>query len=118
MLEYKFERLAGHLFYKFITPVTGFKTYKMSKKRFTEPEIHKILEEFKNDTTISSIIEKYGISQATFYNWRSKYSKLSSSEMVQQSTLKEDNERLKLMFAELSLENLKLKAQLRMLKDK
>lgn len=87
----------------------------MSKKRFTEPEIHKILQELKSDTTISSIIAKYGISQATFYNWRSKYSKLSSSETVQQSKLKEDNERLKLMFAELSLENLELKAQLKML---
>lgn len=89
----------------------------MSKKRFTESEIHKILQELKNDTTISSIIVKYGISQATFYNWRSKYSKLTNSEMVQQSKLKEDNERLKLMFAELSLENLELKTQLRMLKN-
>jgi putative transposase len=90
----------------------------MPKKRFNESEIHKILQEVNNDnTTISSIINKYGISQATFYNWRAKYSNLSSSETVQKSKLKKENKRLKLMFAELSLENLDLKAQLRMLKE-
>lgn len=86
----------------------------MSKKRFSESEIHNILQEYKNDTPISSILARYGISQATFYNWRAKYNNLSSSKMVQLSKLKEDNERLKLMFAELSLENQELKAQLRM----
>jgi putative transposase len=87
----------------------------MSKKRFNESEIHKILQEYKNDTPISTIIKKYGISQATFYNWKSKYSNLSNSDLIQLHKLKEDNERLKLMFAELSLENLELKVKLKLL---
>lgn len=87
----------------------------MSKKRFNESEIHKILEEYKNDTPISTIIEKYGISQATFYNWRAKYSNLSNSDLAELNKLKDDNERLKLMFAELSLENLELKVKLKLL---
>jgi len=89
----------------------------MSRKRFNENEIHKILKEYKDGTTIPRIIEKYSISQATFYNWRSKYGNLSPSDMIQLNKLKEDNERLKRMFADLSLENLALKAKLKKRKN-
>ena len=85
----------------------------MSRKRFNEAEIHEILQEYREGRTIPKIIQKYGISQATFYNWRSKYGNLSRSEMIEFNKLKEDNERLKRMFADLSLENQKLKAKLK-----
>ena len=85
----------------------------MSRKRFNEAEIHKILHEYKDGIPIPQIINKYGISQATFYNWRSKYGNLSTSDMIQLNKLKEDNERLKRMFADLSLENQALKAKLK-----
>ncbi len=85
----------------------------MPRKRFNESEIHKILQEYKEGSPIPSIIAKYGISQATFYNWRAKYGNLSPTDMVQLNKLKEDNERLKRMFADLSLENLALKAKLK-----
>lgn len=85
----------------------------MSRKRFNEFEIHKILEEYKNGTPIPGIISKYEISQATFYNWRAKYGNLSTSDMIQLNKLKEDNERLKRILADLSLENLELKAKLK-----
>jgi len=85
----------------------------MPKKRYKETEIHKILQEYKDGTSISRIIEKYGISQATFYNWKSRYGSLSSADINQLNKLKEDNERLKRMFADLSLENLALKTKLK-----
>lgn len=85
----------------------------MSRKRFNEAEIHEILQEYRDGINIPEIIDKYGISQATFYNWRSKYGNLSTSEMIEFNKLKEDNERLKRMFADLSLENQKLKAKLK-----
>lgn len=85
----------------------------MSKKRYKETEIRKILQEYKDGTSISHIIEKYGISQATFYNWKSKYGNLSLADINQLNKLKEDNERLKRMFADLSLENLALKAKIK-----
>jgi len=85
----------------------------MPKKRFKESEIHKILQEYKYGTPISRILEKYGISQATFYNWKSKYGSLSTADINQLNKLKEDNERLKRMFADLSLENLALKNKLK-----
>lgn len=85
----------------------------MSKKRFNEFEIQKILQEHKDGTPIQQVIETYGISQATFYNWRAKYGNLSSSDYLKLNKLKEDNERLKQMFADLSLENVSLKSQLK-----
>ena len=85
----------------------------MTRKRFKESEIRKILQAYEDGTPIHKIVEEYGISQATFYNWKAKYRNqlLYDSEHIQK--LKEDNERLKRMFADLSLENLELKAQLK-----
>lgn len=84
----------------------------MSKKRFQESEIQKILQEQKDGTPIQQIIKTYGISQATFYNWKAKYGRLSSNDIQKLNKLKEDHDRLKRMFADLSLENLSLKAEL------
>lgn len=85
----------------------------MSKKRFEKTEILKILKEYENGKPIFRIIEEYKISQATFYNWRAKYGVATSNEIKQLSKLKEDIVRLKTMFADLSLENQELKAQLK-----
>ncbi|MFW6257143.1 MAG: transposase [Prolixibacteraceae bacterium] len=84
----------------------------MARSRFKESEIHKILQQYEDGTPVHEIIQQYGISQATFYNWRAKYRSNSSVDLIKLNRLKEDNERLKRMFADLSLENMKLKAQL------
>jgi putative transposase len=84
----------------------------MVRSRFKESEIHKILQKYEEGMPVYQIIEEYGISQATFYNWRAKYNSNSSKDLVQLNKLKEDNERLKRMFADLSLENMRLKSQL------
>ena len=84
----------------------------MSRKRFNESEIHKILQEYKDGTTIPNIIAKYGISQATFYNWKAKYGNFLSNDMLILNKLREENDRLKRMYAELSLENQWLKRKL------
>ena len=84
----------------------------MIKRRFKKSEIQKVLQEYKNGMTIQSIIKEYGISQATFYNWRAKYNSPSSNDSLTLIRLKEENDRLKRMYADLSLENLMLKWQL------
>lgn len=85
----------------------------MAKSRFKESEIHKILQRYEEGVPVHQIIEEYGISQATFYNWKAKYGSDASKDMLQLNKLKEDNERLKRMFADLSLENMRLKSQLK-----
>jgi len=84
----------------------------MLKKRYKKSEIQKVLQDYKNGMTIQSIIKELGISQATFYNWKAKYGSLSSNDNLYLIKLKEENDRLKRMYADLSLENLMLKTQL------
>ncbi len=85
----------------------------MVRSRFKEPEIQKVLQKYEDGVPVHQIIEEYGISQATFYNWKAKYGSSSSKDLSEMNELKEDNERLKRMFADLSLENMRLKAQLK-----
>jgi len=85
----------------------------MVKRRFNKTQILKVLQKYEEGMSINHIIEEYGISQATFYNWKAKYSRSSSNYIQELNKLREDNERLKRMFADLSLENLSLKSQLK-----
>ena len=84
----------------------------MTKKRFAEPQIYRILQENESGVPISNIMKKYGISQATVYNWRIKYGGMNVSEIRRINELEDENDRLKRMFADLSLENLLLKGRL------
>jgi putative transposase len=87
----------------------------MAKKRFKESEIQNILQDYRSGTPIHILTQKYEISLATFYNWKAKYNNRLLFDLQDFNKLKEDNERLKRMFADLSLENLSLKAQLKKL---
>jgi len=84
----------------------------MLKRRYKKSEIQKILQEYEEGKTIPQILMEYGISQATFYNWKAKYNKISSIDISKLNKLREENDRLKRMFADLSLENQWLKKQL------
>jgi putative transposase len=81
----------------------------MNRKRFSESQILKILREKENGSPIQILIKKYGFSQATFYNWRAKYGGSNNLEFFRMNELEEENDKLKRMFAELSLEYLSLK---------
>jgi len=85
---------------------------KMTKKRFGEPQIHRILQENESGVPIPVLIKKYGISQATIYNWRNKFGGMNVLEIKRINELEEENNRLKRMFADLSLENMLLKGML------
>lgn len=81
-------------------------------KRFNKSEILKILQEHNEGTPINIIIQKQGISKATFYNWKAKYGNLSLSDNVKLMKLMEENDKLKRMYVELSLEYASVKTQL------
>ena len=68
---------------------------------------------FRNTASIPQITEKYQISQATFYNWKAKYGRNLSHDLYTIEKLKEENEHLKRMFADLTLENISLKERLK-----
>jgi len=68
-----------------------------------------ILKEQEQGQKVSEICRRHGISDATFYNWKSKYSGMSSNELKRLKELEYENSRLKRMYADISLENTALK---------
>ena len=77
----------------------------MKKSKFNESQIVKILNEKESGLTVSELCRKYGISDATYYNWKSKYSGMSASELKRLKELEQENARLKKMYADLSLDH-------------
>ncbi|WP_168203337.1 transposase [Oceanispirochaeta crateris] len=76
------------------------------KKRFTEEQIVRILGEQKLGKKIKDIAREYGISENTFYIWKKKYGDMSSKEIARLKQLEQENENLKKLVANLSLDNM------------
>ena len=81
----------------------------MKKSRFSETQIVSILKEADAGLKVEEICRKYEISNATYYNWKSKYGGMEASDVKRLKELQEENNKLKKMFADLSLENAALK---------
>ena len=71
----------------------------MKKSRFTDSQIIAILKQAEAGTPVAEVCREHGISNATFYNWRSKYGGMDASLMKRMKELEEENRRLKKMYA-------------------
>jgi putative transposase len=80
------------------------------KKRFTEEQIIRILQEAEAGMKVLDVCRKYSISDATYYNWKAKYGGMTVSDAKKLKTLEDENQRLKRLVADLSLDNQALKA--------
>jgi len=76
----------------------------MKKSRFSEQQIAFVLRQADEGTPVAEVCRKAGISEASFYNWRKKYGGLLPSEMKRLKQLEEENQRLKKLVADLSLD--------------
>ena len=81
----------------------------MKKSKYSEAKIVAILKEAEAGMTVAEITRKYGVSNGTFYNWKSKYAGMNGAELRRMRQLEEENGKLKQMYANLSLENNVLK---------
>jgi putative transposase len=75
----------------------------MKKSRFSEERIIGILKQAEAGVKVAELVRKHGVSEATFYNWKSRYGGLDVSQLRRLKELEGENARLKKMYAELSL---------------
>jgi putative transposase len=76
----------------------------MKRSKYTEEQIAFALRQAETGTGVEEICRKFGISQATFYNWEKKYGGLGVSELRRLKQLEAENARLKKLVADLSLD--------------
>ncbi len=81
----------------------------MKPRRFTEEQIIGILKQAQAGMKIVDLCRQHGISDATFYTWRSKYGGMEVSEAKRLKQLEDENKKLKQMLADAMLENKAIK---------
>lgn len=82
------------------------------KTRFTTEQIIRILQKQETGIKVKEIIREYGISEQTFYRWKSKYGGMNVSEAKRLKELEEENTKLKRLLGDKELQILGLKEAL------
>jgi putative transposase len=78
-------------------------------KQYTEEQIIAVLREGTAGAKVADLCRKYGMSDATYYNWKAKYAGMTVSDLKRLKTLENENRRLKQIVAEQALDNQTLK---------
>ncbi len=77
----------------------------MRKSIHSESEMVKAVKELESGVSAEVVAREYGISKATLYQWKSKYSGMDVSQVRRLKELEEENRKLKQMYADLALDN-------------
>jgi putative transposase len=76
----------------------------MKKTRYTEEQIAFALKQAETGTRVEEVCRKMGISEATFYNWKKKFGGMGVTELRRLRQLEDENQRIKRLVADLSLD--------------
>lgn len=76
----------------------------MKTKRFTAEQIIGVLKEADSGMPVKELCRKYGMSEATLYNWKAKYGGMAISEARRLKDLEDENRRLKKLVADQALD--------------
>lgn len=74
------------------------------KKRYTDQQIAYALKQAETGVSVQEVTRKMGISEATFYNWKKRYSGMTGMELRELKQLQEENKQLKKLVADLNLD--------------
>ena len=81
----------------------------MKSKKYAEEQIIAVLKEGEAGARVADLRRKYGMSDASYYNWKAKYAGMTVSDLRRLKALEAENRRLKQTVAERALDNLTLK---------
>jgi len=81
----------------------------MQKSRFSETQIVEILKAGEAGLPVAELLRKYGMSRATYFQWKAKYSGATVADLKRLKELEGENSRLKRLYSELALENAALR---------
>ena len=85
----------------------------MKKSRFSEEQIIGMLKQHEAGVKTADVCREHGLSAATFHQWKQKYGGMDVNEAQRLKQMEDENRRLKLLVAELSLHGEALKAVIR-----
>ncbi len=77
----------------------------MKKSKYTESQIISILKVADAGVQVREVCRKYAISEATYYNWKSKYGGMGINQLKRMKEMEVEISQLKRMYADVSLEN-------------
>ncbi len=81
----------------------------MKKSRLSEVQIVKVLKQHESGVSVKELCKEHGVSAATFYNWKSKYGGMDTSQLKKLKEMESELSRYKQMYAELAHQNYALK---------
>lgn len=76
----------------------------MKARQYTEEQIVAVLKEGEAGAKVSDLCRKYGMSDATYYNWKARYAGMTASDLKRLKALEEENRRLKQIVGEQALD--------------
>jgi putative transposase len=76
----------------------------LKARQYTEEQIISVLKEGEAGAKVSDLCRKYGMSDATYYNWKAKYSGMTASDLKRLKSLEAENRRLKQIVGEQALD--------------
>jgi putative transposase len=76
----------------------------LKARQYTEEQIIAVLKEGEAGAKVSDLCRKYGMSDATYYNWKAKYAGLTVNDLKRLKALEEENRRLKQIVGEQALD--------------
>jgi len=81
----------------------------MKRSKFTETQNIKILKEAEAGMAVEELSRQHGFRKSTFYKWKARYGGMDAVALKRLKELEAENQKLKEMYADLSLEHKVLK---------